>query len=428
MPRVLVISLEFVGRGMAGTGIRATELARSLTDVADVTLAAPDSRDAGGLGVPVADWSLRDPRGLWPHIEAADAILCQPQWPHVTGRLVRSGARLIYDLYTPEPLEVLERRPRMRRFVTAVTEDKFGEALRHGHHFLCASEKQRDLWVGAMLGERLLRPSLYDLDSSLDSRIGIVPFGVPAEPPRASPGIGPRASFPQIGGDDEIVIWNGGIWNWFDAPTAIRAVARLAERRPGVRLVFMGKATQLPAQRATEEARRVAGELGLLDSTVLFNDEWVPYDDRGSWLLEADCAVSTHVEHLETRFSFRTRLLDCFWAGLPIVCTRGDDLADRVERDDLGATVAPSDPEALAVALERVLERGRGAYAPGLAAAAADHSWSRVSEPLRRFIAAPMPPRLGRGVPRRPGQVLRNGAFRGALVGLRFAGGRWPRF
>jgi hypothetical protein len=77
----------------------------------------------------------------------------------------------------------------------------------------------------------------------------------------------------------------------------------------------------------------------MLGSGVIFNDTWVPYEHRDGWLMAADCALSTHLEHLETRFSSRTRLLDCFWARLPIVCTGGDELADRVERENLGAVV-----------------------------------------------------------------------------------------
>jgi hypothetical protein len=40
--------------------------------------------------------------------------------------------------------------------------------------------------------------------------------------------------------------------------------------------------------------------------------------------------VSTHRDHLETRLSFRTRMLDYIWAGLPIVCTDGDHFASLV--------------------------------------------------------------------------------------------------
>ena len=57
------------------------------------------------------------------------------------------------------------------------------------------------------------------------------------------------------------------------------------------------------------------------------------------------------LDHLETRFSFRTRMLDYLWATLPIVCTRGDHFAELVEREGLGLTVPYGDPEALAAAI-----------------------------------------------------------------------------
>ena len=145
-----------------------------------------------------------------------------------------------------------------------------------------------------------------------------------------------------------------------------------------------------------------------------FNDGWVPYEERGAWLLQADCAVAAHRDHLETRFSHRTRLLDCLWAGLPIVCTRGDELAERIARDGLGEAVPPSDPGALAAALARVLERGRSSYAAALAAAAEELRWSRVAEPLAALVSADGPcaslgARAGRRRPRSPAPRARRG-------------------
>jgi len=34
-------------------------------------------------------------------------------------------------------------------------------------------------------------------------------------------------------------------------------------------------------------------------------------------LYRAAAVISTHRDHLETRYAFRTRLLDCLWAGVP---------------------------------------------------------------------------------------------------------------
>ena len=69
---------------------------------------------------------------------------------------------------------------------------------------------------------------------------------------------------------------------------------------------------------------------------VHFNHGWVPYEERQSYLLEADFGISAHHDHLEARFSFRTRVLDYLWAGLPMVLTRGDSMADLAERQRPG--------------------------------------------------------------------------------------------
>jgi glycosyltransferase involved in cell wall biosynthesis len=429
----LVISLAPVGREMAGTGIRAYELARALAPHVDVTLAAPAPAGEPVDDVPVTYYELRDPDPLRDPIRKADAVVAQPQWPLTSRWLARSGTRLIFDLYDPEPFELSEgmvgRNRLLRSLVYTLTLDRILEALHIGHHFICATDKQRDLWIGAMLGARLLGPETYDRDPSLRSVIDEVPFGLDPNPARVTgPGVRERFA-PDIGPDDEVVLWNGGIWNWLDPTTPIRAMAILAQRRPGARLVFMGADSGTPAKKATALARDVAAELGLLDRTVFFNDTWVPYGERASWLLQANCAVSTHVDHLETQFAFRTRLLDCFWAGLPIVCTRGDELAAYIERVGLGETVPEGDAEALAAALDSVLERDRSAYAEAFGQASADFAWPRVAEPLIRYVTdEELPPRLGSAAHRPAGPRLRASGFRAAFNAMNAVGIRaWPR-
>jgi len=395
-PRVLFVCADPVGEEMAGLGIRCWELARALSGRASVTLAHGGSEEYEREGVRTVAFRPHAPTALRPLIADADTVVAHPQWPLVDHWLRRSSARVVIDLYCPETLETLEllsgRGVLERRQRTATTVDRLHAALRTGHNFMCASETQRDLWLGAMLALRLIGPELYDRDPSLREVIDLVPFGVPDDAPQLSVHGGARQAIPALDPDGEIVLWNGGIWRWLDAQTAIRAVAKLAERRPSVSLVFMGGAPEHPAAAAsTAAARRLAGELGLLDTVVHFHDGWVPYGERGAWLTQAACALSAHAEHLETRFAYRTRLLDCLWAGLPVVCTSGDDLAERVEREQLGAVAPPGDVDALSAALGLVLERGRDAYAPALRAAVERQTWRHVAEPLARWISQPTP-------------------------------------
>jgi glycosyltransferase involved in cell wall biosynthesis len=394
--RLLIISFDAVGPHMAGAGIRYLELARVLSEHAQVTIAAPSIGGEMPVGVEQVTYQPHVPDALAVPIAQADCVLCQPQWPIVSRWLRRSGAKVIFDLYDPETLETHElyarRASPLRRTMVTLSLDRLDDALRCGHSFICASEKQRDLWLGAMLARRLIGAAAYERDPSFRSIIDVVPFGVPAKPPdagmnRLAGQRGIRASFDQIGRTDEVVLWNGGIWEWLDAPCAIRAAGILKDRRPAVKLVFMGTGSSVAGRRATDEARRLAEQLGLLDRVVYFNDTWVPYQERSDWLLQASCAVATHREHLETRFAFRTRLLDCFWARLPIVCSEGDDMAELVKREGLGEAVAPGDEHALATALEQVLEHGRDYYGERLATVAESFAWRRTASPLVRMLA-----------------------------------------
>ncbi len=360
----------------------------------EVTLAVTKS-SSEIEGIQVVEFNPHAPRALAPHLEDADVVVARPQWPLAMRMMRRSGARLIFDIYDPDTFATIEyyaeRSPRRRRLMAAFSVDRLTEAMRIGHHFICASERQLDFYLGVMLAEGLISPAAYERDSSFRSVIDVVPFGVQPNPPQRTGGPGIRDRFPGIAPDDEIVLWNGGIWDWLDAPTAIRTAAALAERRPRAKLVFMsGSSGRL--HRAEDAARALARDLGALDRTVFFNDGWVPYERRADWLLDASCSISTHRRHIETRFAFRTRLLDCFWAGLPVVCTAGDELGTRIEQDGLGVAVPEGDVKAVASGLETVLERGKDAYSEGLRLAAEEYAWPAVSEPLVRFVTSAAPP------------------------------------
>ena len=112
-------------------------------------------------------------------------------------------------------------------------------------------------------------------------------------------------------------------------------------RRPSVKLVFMGASSRPEAIRATSEARALAADSDLLDRVVFFNEGWVPYEERGAWLLGAACALSCHVSHLETRFAFRTRVLDSFWAGLPVSFVATAEGLRPAEPEELARMVLP---------------------------------------------------------------------------------------
>ena len=93
---------------LGGAAIRAYEMARALTPVADVTLAAPGTEPARLAPARHAPYRLDDPRPLRDLFRAADVVITRPTNPLVTGWLRASGARIVCDLSDPYPLNVLE--------------------------------------------------------------------------------------------------------------------------------------------------------------------------------------------------------------------------------------------------------------------------------------------------------------------------------
>jgi len=409
--RLLVVCPDKTGPLMAGPAIRSVEIARALAGECAVTLAVPDgSAPVAGAMTQVC---VPAESTLPPLIEAADVVL-------VSGRAeLMSAIRkpLIVDLYDPFILSDLE-------FYGAKFDAAGGRpllALRwlqhhlaHGDLFLCASAVQRSFWLGMLASAGRVNRANYAADHGFEELLAVLPFGISATPPRATaPAV--RGVIPGIGAGDRVVIWAGGLWNWFDPLTLLRALDVLRRTRPEVRGLFLGLRHPNPDIGTMEMGRRalaLARELDLEGRHAFFVD-WVPYDARQNYLLESDVAVSLHQPGVEAQFAFRTRVLDYLWCGLPMVLSRGDELAARIERARLGRAVPEGDADAVAAALGDLLD---GADADGrearFAALRDELSWARVVEPIRRFCRAPRvaadKPRAGWFAPgAAPGTLIR---------------------
>jgi len=394
MPHVLIVSNDIVRRAMGGAGIRNFELARPLAAAGlQVTLAAKGGTDMEALPFEVVDHDDALLRSLAARV---DCVVGQgwvlDAYPYLRG----GSVPLVVDLYDPFVLEGLPEyggRPRDERWRDHRGRSRvLAEQLRDGDFFLCASERQRDYWLGALSALGRVNPATYDEDGSLRSLVDVVAFGVPSQPPRQTRHA-LRGTVPGIGDDHYVLHWGGGLWNWFDPLTLVRAVGVAAERVPNLRLYFMASAHPNPVVGEMDIAgrtRALAEELGLVGRHVFFNEGWIDYEQRADYLLDADCGVSTHPDHVETQFAFRTRVLDCVWAALPVICTRGDTLADLIASRGMGITVPPESPEALADDIVAMADAGRReSAAAALRDAAPEFHWSRVVEPLVRFCKAP---------------------------------------
>ncbi len=388
--RVLVVTTDPLTSTMPGPAIRAWHLAEELASEHDVRLVSTIAGNRDHERVHVDSARAADAHRLerWMDVAVVPPAVVY-EWPG----LARSSKPIAVDVYDPFHLENLEPEEHwsssehdavVRRLVTVVN-----AGLARADWLCCASERQRDFWIGALASAGRVNPSTYRGDGDLRGLIDIVPFGLPAEAPRRH-GPGLREAIDGVGPTDKVVLWGGGVYNWFDPLSLIRAIDLVRRRVPDVRLVFLGMAHPtpgVPKMHVATEARRLAEAMGLAGVHVFFNESWIPYDRRADFLLEADVGVSTHLDHVETRFSFRTRVLDYLWAGLPTVLSSGDALAQLVADAGAGAVVPPGDVAGIADGLIQTLTQPPPAAA--VSGLAEQFRWDRVTGPLQSFCRAP---------------------------------------
>lgn len=394
--RILVVTDDVLSQAMAGPAIRAWHIADELSRdghmVQLVTTTGICERSSGQFGVEA-------PTGArWAELEHWCEIVVHQGYALTKVQQLRNSTKvMVADAYDPIQLEVLElsktTKEPGRTDAIEMAAKVLNDQLRRADFVLCASEKQRDLWLGTLASLGRVSAANYDADPTLHRLIDVVPFGLPADAPRATRSA-IRGVVPNIHEGDRVVIWGGGLYNWFDPITLIEAINLLKNAIPTIRLFFMGGRHPnplTPEMRTAADAHRLSESLGLTGIHVFFNEGWVDYERRQEYLLDADVGVSLHLDHIETAFSFRTRILDYIWAGLPIVATSGDAFADMIEREGLGIVVPPQNPEATASALRRILESPEmaGAFAGAAAGMRSRFAWPRALEPLIEFCREP---------------------------------------
>ena len=318
--------------------------------------------------------------------------------PRLAQVLVAGKHYLVVDLYDPITLEQLEIDAAVAsdvhsrgRWLTIEYTALLNEQIRLGDFFLCANERQRSYWLGALAALGRINQDTYD-GGDLRRLIDVVPFGLPTsvQPPQSEHNAGPilKGMLPGVAPGDRVILWGGGLWEWLDPFTPIRAMERVRTAHPTARLVFFESARFQPP--IAGQVRQLAADMGLLGREVVFTD-WLPPEQWSDCLLEADVGLSFHPASIETHFAFRTRLLDYIWAGLPIVTAGGDVLSEQVAACGLGHVVKPGDAEALAAALIALLAEpdARRSRQAAFHQVAEQYRWERVAAPLVRYCQEP---------------------------------------
>lgn len=372
--RVLILVPGELSARLSGPEIRAIRLGQALAARHRVTVMAPGQTWSKYAGLAVVPYSRR--RLL---LEACrhDVVLASTVPPFLLAAKRALGVRAISDQYDPVEIELGTLASGADR-ASATARAARRLQLRGSDLVLCGGRRQCSLLEAEAAG----------LAAGNRPPIRIVPFGIDPRPEAESGGGHPlRERFPQIEPTDKVILWWGSLWRWLDAETAIRAVASLASARPDVKLVFTaGSPPNAGAARhsALAEASALAADLGVLDRSVFFLDEWIRFARRGEYLRDADLGLTLHRDAEEASVAARARYMDYLWAGLPCVLGRGDETAERFEREGFATVVdCGSSPAATAAAIVAALEEGAHRRAAEAGRSLADElRWDRVAVPL----------------------------------------------
>lgn len=369
--RVLVLVPGALGERLSGPEIRSVRLASALSAEHEVTLMSPGAEDREHDGMAVVPFSRRR---LIREARRHDVLMAAVVPPFALALKRWLGIVAISDQYDPVELELgTLGKGADRARATARAARRL--QLRSADLVLCAGHRQRELLEAETeTFEAAGRPPLCN-----------VPFGIDGELPLGE-GHPLREHFTQIGAEDKVVLWWGSLWRWLDAETAIRAIASLADSRPDVKLVFTaGRPPNGDAERHSvlAEAKALASELGVLDRSVLFLEQWVPFAQRGDYLRDADLGLTLHRDTEEATLAARARYMDYLSAGLPCVLGRGDETAERFEESGFATLVEAGSPEATAAAIIDLLDGTTLADAAEAGHRLADEfRWQRVAVPL----------------------------------------------
>ena len=363
MSTIVVATPDVVGERMAGPAIRAWHLAHELAGVAPTTLVAKFEGDSiGAEGVTLVDRRSDDAARV---IRGADVLVGQPARGF---RKARRAQRAVFDMFDPTVLELRElygSAPSLRQRVHLIAE----------WSRLCFALETADLLMSAAPQQRRFYSQLQSGDAPWID----VPFGIDLTETAS-------CAKPQ----DNIVIWGGGVWAWLDPVTAIEAVHRVNDAGVRCKLLFLGRTrpnVDLIDRRRDDRFEQLLKTAG---PDVSANAEWVPYRERLSWLRSGRVAIMLHRPTAEAEFSIRTRLFDAIAAGVPVVATAGGFAADLVRRESLGLVVPPGDPDAVAVAIRRLLTDDvfHASCVQSLERIRPRYAWSVVARPLVEAVAA----------------------------------------
>ncbi|MBT3408335.1 glycosyltransferase [archaeon] len=219
-------------------------------------------------------------------------------------------------------------------------------ALENGDYFICSNRAQKYFYLGMM--------SLMGINSFDDNIIEIAPLA----PRIKKPVIRKKSIIKKIvGKNKKVILFMGGLYSWYDYKTPILAMKEVIKKQKDAVLVFVGALNPNIPELTKENyvnAKKLADKENLLNKSIFFMD-WASSTDRWNIYEESEFAVVTSFETSESAMSYRMRIIDFLYGGLPVICTKNDELSEIIEKKNLGNVIGVNDEKDLSKKLIETL-------------------------------------------------------------------------
>ena len=273
-----------------------------------------------------------------------------------------AGCRVVLDVHDSVP-ETFATKFAKRPFVWSLLclEERLSALL--AHRVICVNHPQRDTLVA-----RGIRRSKT-----------FISMNVP-DPRIFNHAAGPAAGQPPVARNGHInLVYHGTMAERLGVDLVIRAVARLEQRIPGIRLHLWGHGDDLAS------FQRLARELSVHDR-VLFEPKGFPLQDLPGHLRAMDLGVIGNRRTAAGELMLPVKLLEYVALGIPVVVPRLKAI-EHYFTDDMAAYYVPEDVDSLADCIYRLCTDvpGRVRQARRAAMFLDEHGWSRQGDDFVNF-------------------------------------------
>ncbi len=366
--KIGIVSPEAIGDAMSGIGIRMVEMGKVLSSHFEVILFVPKGSKQIKVPFPLNGYKKE---AISEFLKEMDVAILQGEPANYLLSQNFKGYSII-DLYDPYCIEALSYDEKANEFAHS----SLSFQLKKGNFFLCANKFQRMFYLGGLYLSKRIDPELFKRDPDFKTLIDIVPYGVPSEEPSFEKGYFPY---------NEPIIFFGSFYDWYDVDFLKAFLLELLKKREFHLIITKHLRPDTTPQKKFLEFYNWAEENKFLNKYIHIID-WIPYNERTKAYFSSSFAISFYPPSLETELSFRTRVLDFLYGGLPVLALKGSGLEELIFEEDGAYFVERNIPKLIEISMKilKISEEERKIFSKKIRE---KFSWEKVMEPLIKHLS-----------------------------------------